>query len=187
MGPRDRPHLTPQRLPPPFAATPHRRTTSGAPCWPSPRASTSSTDRGRRTRHCHQRIDDVSPERIRQDWAVSRPSTPPPITRPPPTAQCRGKGGPQAHPAGTRSALPAAGAVGEAPAGVGAGAVVRAVSEATAAVAPVRTQSADGPQNGQNRPTTAASDHRQKCWSSRVSSHSPLCQTTPRSILQGGG
>ena len=112
MGPRDRPHLTLQRLPPPFAATPHRRTTSGAPCWPSPRASTSSTDRGRRTRHRHQRIDDVSPERIRQDWAVSRGSTPPPITRPPPTAQCRGKGGPQAHPAGTRSALPAAGAVG---------------------------------------------------------------------------
>jgi hypothetical protein len=46
-----------------------------------------------------------------------------------------GKGGPQAHPAGTRSALPAAGAVGETPAGVGAGAVVRAASKAIAAAA----------------------------------------------------
>lgn len=45
------------------------------------------------------------------------------ITSSPPTAQRRGKGGPEAHPAGTRSALPAAGAVGEAPAGMGTGAV----------------------------------------------------------------
>jgi hypothetical protein len=30
-----------------------RRIPSGAPCWPSPKASTSSTDRGRRTRHRH--------------------------------------------------------------------------------------------------------------------------------------
>jgi hypothetical protein len=35
-------------------------------------------------------------------WVVSRGSTPLPITRPPPTAQRRGKGGPKAHPGGTR-------------------------------------------------------------------------------------
>jgi hypothetical protein len=34
--------------------------------------------------------------------AVNRGSTPSPITRPPPTAQRRGKGGPKAHPRGTR-------------------------------------------------------------------------------------
>ena len=31
MGPRDRPHLTPQRLPPPFAATPHSVTKRRVP------------------------------------------------------------------------------------------------------------------------------------------------------------
>lgn len=85
--------------------------------------------------------------------AVDRDVTPLPVTRFHPTAPAGGKGGPQAHPAGTRSALPAAGAVGEAPAGVGAGAIVGAVSKGNAAVAPVRTQSADGPQNAQKRPT----------------------------------
>ncbi len=43
---------------------------------------------------------------------------------------------------------------------VGAGDVVRAVSEATAATAPVRTQSADGPQNAQKRPTLTDRDQR---------------------------
>jgi hypothetical protein len=44
-----------------------RGTLSGAACSPSPRASISCTDRGRRTRHRHQRIGDVSPDRARQD------------------------------------------------------------------------------------------------------------------------
>jgi hypothetical protein len=50
----------------------------------------------------------------------------------------------------------------------------------------VRTESADGPQNGQNRPTTPDTDQLRICWSGRVFSHSPLRQTAPRSILQGG-
>src|SRR3954453_22220712 len=55
--------------------------------------------------------------------AVSRRSTPLPITRPPPTAQRRGKGGPEeAFPQGRVSALPAAGAVGQTPWDGGAGA-----------------------------------------------------------------
>ena len=79
-----------------------------------------------------------------------------PTTSSPPTAQRRGKGGPQAHPAGTRSALPAAGAVGEVPAGVG-----RVLSSGEGPRRLLRQpQSAHSPQmvrktprNGQHRPT----------------------------------
>ena len=155
----------------PLTCAHHSSSARRSPCLP---AGASPVSRARWRRHREARS--------------LRPT--PPLPHNPPhllAAPSRGKGGPQAHPAGTRSALPAAGAVGEAPVGVGAGAVVGAVSEATAAAAPVRTQSADGPQDGQSRPTTAESNHRQNCCSTGVFSHSPLRQTTPRSILQGGG
>jgi hypothetical protein len=93
-----------------------RRTRSGARCSPSPRASTSCTDPGPRPATTWS----LTPSLPRCNRDPGQPRvTRLPITSSPPTAQCRGKGGPEAHPVGTRSALPAAGAVGEAPVGMG--------------------------------------------------------------------
>jgi hypothetical protein len=91
--------------------------------------------------------------------AVSRGSTPLPITRPPLTAQRRGKGGPKAHPGGTRK-RPSGGRRSRRDSrGDGAGAASRAASDAAATAS---RQSARSPQivrktagNGQHRPTTA--------------------------------
>jgi hypothetical protein len=83
-----------------------RRTRSGARCSPSPRAFTSSTDPGPRTRPHQHLVGDARPPycALQQDPG-SRGSTPLPVTSSPPNAQRRGKGGPETHPAGTRSAL----------------------------------------------------------------------------------
>jgi hypothetical protein len=101
----------------------------------------------------------VTSARTAQDRtrAVSRGSTPLPITRPPPTAQRRGKGGPKAHPGGTRK-RPSRGRRGwRHSAGMGRVPPPGAASDAAAAAS---SQSAHSPQmvrktprNGQHRPT----------------------------------